>query len=615
MICLENVDNIFTFPDAINAFKQKEIDKAEYFSQEILKNDPKNANVVHLLAIIAVERKDNENALKYFLKAVQLSPNPLFKYNLANYYYQINNFEKAEEYYFKALENNENYPDCHNSLGNLFRSKKEYNKALKHYLKARKIRPTDPNYINNIACIYHLMGNEDEAYKYYVECLNLDPNYVPVYCNIGIIFRNRGQLEEAANYYNKALAVNINDPIAHNNLGNVFLDKYNFDQAIIHYKKVLELDPANFQAYNNIGGAYKEKGELDTAIYYFEKLIQFSPYKDITDPWEIPPGMDIELGEGYLNLSIANFLKRDFEKAWYYYEYRYFINEKKKPRSIQCSKPKWDGFDIKGKRLFIFHEQGFGDVIQFSRYVNYLDSLGARILFNCQKPLVKLFNDSEIKAEIIDDSNPVIVSNIDCYISLLSIPYILKARPENIPYKTKYLKADPEKVDFYKRFFFQHNKFKIGIAHQGNPDNTIDKKRSFPFKYLCKLAKIPNVKLYSLQKDYGLDELNFLPDNIEVINLGKTFEDFSDTAAAIENLDLIITVDTVISHLSAALGKRTWVLLHYIPDWRWLLHSEDSIWYESVRLFRQKNYADWNELSNRVFEEVSKLVISNNHNI
>jgi len=190
----------------------------------------------------------------------------------------------------------------------------------------------------------------------------------------------------------------------------------------------------------------------------------------------------------------------------------------------------------------------------------------------------------------------------------MSLPYCLKANSENVPFKDKYLKVDPEKVDYYRKKYFQTDKFKVGIFWQGRKEYKDDNNRSIPLEYFLKLSQIKDVKLFSFQKGYGIEQLEDISERIEIINLGETFNDFLDTAAAIENLDLFITIDTSVAHLSAALNKPTWILLSYVPEWRWGLTGETSYWYNSVELFRQRDPGNWDELLNRVTKKLNNIL-------
>ena len=240
----------------------------------------------------------------------------------------------------------------------------------------------------------------------------------------------------------------------------------------------------------------------------------------------------------------------------------------------------------------------------FSRFVPVLSSMGAKVLFKPQSALEQLFKDSHFPAEFIHKSASFEMLNFDTHISLMSLPLLLKINAaDDIPFKDKYLKANPEKVAKYKEKYFNTDDFKIGLVWQCKNIYRRDSLRSVhDISLLYPIIRIPGVKVYSIQKGLGEAQLKNLPEDIEIEDLGGTFKDFTDTAAAIENLDLMISVDTSVAHLSGALGKETLLLLDYTSEWRWQLDRTDSIWYDKVRLFRQKRLNNWQDAINEAFE-------------
>jgi len=249
---------------------------------------------------------------------------------------------------------------------------------------------------------------------------------------------------------------------------------------------------------------------------------------------------------------------------------------------------------------------GIGDSIQFVRFLNTLSLLGVKkIVFKTSKHLIPLFKNSEFESvtflsDAVDESE-----EFDFQVSLLALPEKLKiSKTDDVSYKDKYLTATKEKVELYKKKFFDNDYTKVGIVWSGMPGHINDKNRSVSLSLFYDLAKIKNVKLYSLQKGYGEEQLSDIPKDIEIIGVGNTFNDFSDTAAAIENCDYVVSVDTAVAHLGGALGKPTWILIPFVPDWRWFLKGETSYWYDSVKLFRQEFVGNWSDVFKRVAEQL-----------
>ncbi|MEI7475779.1 MAG: tetratricopeptide repeat protein [bacterium] len=334
------------------------------------------------------------------------------------------------------------------------------------------------------------------------------------------------------------------------------------------------------------------------AEWYYKKAITLEP----------------EYWEAYVNLANLYFLNKQYKFAWDYYEYRFLKNIAIKNRFPNISKPIWDGSSLIGKTICVYGEQGLGDIINFIRYVPVLFELGAKVILKLHSgysSLEKLFKDSNLKAEILDNS--LDDENIECdtHISVMSLPHRLKTTIDNIPYKDHYLKAEPEKVKYYRNKYFDNDDFKLGIVWNCKNKEVNDKYRSLnDLSYFYPFCKLANVQVYSLQKGDGVDDLNNLPDDINIIDLGSTFNDFSDTAAAIENLDLVISIDTSVPHLAGALGKPTWILLSYIHSWRWTYDLEISPWYDSVKLFRQKQQNVWVHPVQEAYEHFKFLIQS-----
>ena len=254
--------------------------------------------------------------------------------------------------------------------------------------------------------------------------------------------------------------------------------------------------------------------------------------------------------------------------------------------------------------MLVQYEQGFGDSLQFFRYLEQVKPLVKKIIFRVQDELVELLKINT-NIEIVRNSVPLDELSFDYHIPLMSLMYILKIPINNIPFSEGYIKADEEKINNYKKEFFDNNSFKIGISWHGTSIG--NKHRNIPLRCLFPLAGLQNVKIYSLQKGFGQKEAEGLPDNIKIIDLGKTFNDFSYTAAAMANLDLFITGDNALLNLAGAMGKKTFLLLNKYSEWRWFLHSYTTPWYKSVKIFKKQNENDnWDSLMKRIVKNIKK---------
>ncbi|MDD3012709.1 MAG: tetratricopeptide repeat protein [Candidatus Gastranaerophilales bacterium] len=601
-----------------------EFDKAIDFYNESLEMDPNNPDPWFGLGMCYKNKNENDKAIEYYEKAIKLNPSFYSAHvNLGNIYKVKNEFDKAIENYKKAILFNQNDPDIYNSLGLVYFDRYEIEEAIYCFQKAIKIKPNYEKAYINLGNIYKTKGEITQALKYLNLAIEMNPDNYASYISLGNLMIYINKTTDAINCFKIATQLKPNDPAVLLNIGNAYREAHHTETALEYYLKALELMPDKAEVYVNLGNIYSDIYEFEQAIGFYNKAIELKPdyveaylnlgslfitMKNIEDAMncfqkalEIKPNY----AETHLNLGTTYLLMKDFTNGFKHYEWRDKVKDIKHPKYTEFQMPKWDGSPLEGKTLLVCHEQGLGDTLQFVRYLPQLVSNGGKVLFKAPSGMEKLLKQNDLKAEIIDSFTPENQIEFDCYTYLLNIPSYLNSTYDNIPLAEGYLKADSEKVNTYKEKYFNNDSFKIGIKWQGNPNG--NKNREIPLELFLKLADIKNVKLYSFQKGYGTEGLKKVPKNIEIVDLGSTFNDFSDTAAAIENLDLLISNDTSLTHLSGALAKKTWILLPFISEWRWFLDSEDSPWYKSVRLFRQKEMDNWQEVMDRVIEELNKI--------
>ena len=420
------------------------------------------------------------------------------------------------------------------------------------------------------------------------------PDNPEVLYNLANSLKDMAKYQEGINYYNKALAVKPDFAVAWNNMGVcfTFLDKP--DEAIKCFKNAVEFNNFFIEAYNNLGDRLRLKGEFQEAEYNYKKALELNP----------------ESADAYCGLGFIYLQQKYFEKGWKYYEYRFLSSNKTiKPFLPDFNKPVWDGnASLEGKTIYVYREQAFGDAILFSRFLPVLSSLGAKIILKPYSPLKKLFENNKIAdiilAEEINDAD----LEFDYWIPLMSLPYVLKINQSNMPGVNGFLKANPDKAKLYKEAYFNNDKFKIGICWHCKNTFLQDFHRSIPHvNSLQRIFELDNARIYSLQKGAGEEQLSEIP--YKITNLAPIFNDFSDTAAAIENLDLIISVDTAVPLLAGALGKPVWILLEKNSDWKWFIDTEESLWFNNARLFRQTETDNWEELLDRVITELKLLIL------
>ncbi|HBH18159.1 MAG TPA: hypothetical protein DDX14_04345, partial [Cyanobacteria bacterium UBA9579] len=463
--------------------------------------------------------------------------------------------------------------------------------------------------------------------------IEVNPDYFQAYLNLGILLAEKERLDDSIACFEKVINLNPDYAEGYYNLGNSYRSKDSLlylnhtGDVYLHkakecYRKTIELMPDFAEAYNNLAIILNIDGEKEEAIAYFKKSIELKPdYKDayinLGDMYRYQNNpikaiecckkvleIDPDEPDANCNMGLAYFMLKDLDNGWKCMEYRDKTKEKIWMNIPKFSQPRLKSLEsVKDKTIYVYYEQGLGDAIQFVRYLPLLSNAGAKIIYKPQSGLEQLFKQSDLKAEIIDNSTPDDSVQFDMFVPLMSLPYLFKTNLDNVPCSSGYLKADPEKVREYQEKYFKCNELKIGINWHCRNTFRADTNRSISdISSFFDIARLDKVKLYSLQKGDGAEQLNNL--DIEIVDLGKTFNDFSDTAAAIENLDLVISVDTSVAHLAGSLGKPAWILLQYSPDWRWFLDTETTIWYDSVRLFRQQKPGNWDEVMDRVYNEL-----------
>ena len=410
---------------------------------------------------------------------------------------------------------------------------------------------------------------------------------------LGKIYLKLKENDIAIEYFSRALkSDDDNKADIYFNLGFVYTEKGQHDEAIKYYKKTLQLNPENYDVCNNIGMALLEKGKPKEALNYFRKALQMNP----------------NLAAPHANMSLALLILGNFEQGWKEYEWRlktrgYFRRD--------FSQPRWNGSEISGKTILVHTEQGLGDAIQFIRYVPLVAQRGAKIIVECRKELVPLFQGLEVIKQVIARGKPLIHFDLHC--PLLSLPLIFGTTLETIPAEIPYIKANPFSIRKWKdRIQNDSSKLKIGLAWAGSPTLKRSHLKECPLKMFFSLAHNKDITFYSLQKGKAAEQAKSPHEGMSLIDYTDEIHDFSDTAALIENLDLVISVDTAVAHLAGAMGKPVWTLLPFVPDWRWMLNRKDSPWYPTMRLFRQPSTGDWESVINNVQKELEIFIRNEN---
>jgi Flp pilus assembly protein TadD len=450
----------------------------------------------------------------------------------------------------------------------------------------RQIMQVDPHHADSLhmlGVIAHQVGQNDAAIGYIREALRLNPANGMAHNNLGRILRDQGKLEEAVACLREGLRLQPKEASSYNNLGVALCDHGPLDEAASCFHEAIRLKPDYAEAHHNLGNALRELGRLNEASGSYEHALSLQPNAP-----------DVRWDRALLWL-----LQGHYDKGWPEYEWRW-RSQNRQPRAL--GQPLWDGQPLGGRTILLHAEQALGDTLQFVRYAPLVQQRGGRVLLECQPPLRRLLTRSPgIDALLVQGER---LPAFEWHAPLLSLPGILGTTLDSIPAALPYLDVDPLQVERWRRELAD-GEFKVGIAWQGRPTHKRDRQRSVPLGQLAPLGQVKGVCLYSLQKGPGVEQLKTTGFN--VTDLGSRFEDYADLAAVMKCVDLVVTVDTGVAHCAGGLGVPVWVALSFVPDWRWLMKRQDSPWYPTMRLFRQKQSGQWAEVFACMAGELSRL--------
>jgi Flp pilus assembly protein TadD len=450
-------------------------------------------------------------------------------------------------------------------------------------------------------------GLADEAARLYEAALVLAPDLPEAHYNLGIARRAQGRLEEAARCWGRAVALRPGFAEARNNLGSALLELGMAQEAIAHHRRVLVDNPRSLPALVNLGNALRQAGEAAQAEASYRHAQAIAP-DDATvlgnlglalqdlgrlDEAEAALRRAIALkpdhAEAHRSLGMLLLLRGRFAEGWAEYDWRWHTPRQPR-RDVGC--PRWTGEDPGGRTVLLHAEQGLGDTIMACRLAAAVARRGARVVLEVQPALVRLLRGLVGAAQIVPRGSALPAADLEA--SLLDVPRILGLDAGSIPSAVPYLAAEPERVARWRGCIAARPGFTVGLVWQGNPHSIADLGRSAPLAAFAPLAAVPGVRLIALQKGPGSEQVWNFP---AIEDLGGAFDAgpdaFLDTAAVMQCLDLVVSVDTAAAHLAGALGRPVWIALKSVPDWRWLLDRADTPWYPTARLFRQPSAGDW----------------------
>ncbi|MBF0346404.1 MAG: tetratricopeptide repeat protein [Magnetococcales bacterium] len=535
------------------------------------------------------EQKSWVEARDATLMALRLQPDDAdLLFTLGLIAIETRNLDEAQTHLRRGLSIRPDAPEALCNLGLVLLEHNRVDEAIHSLERALELKPDYPEALSNLGTAFQEQGRYEEAIDLYTRALTLKPDLPEIRSNMGHALQELGRLEEAVEQLQLALAQRPNDPGGLNNLGNVYKQQGRYDAAIEAYQKALQQVPDHPEVHANMGALYLEQGQWDQALDWFNRVLAIRP----------------DHPEGHLGLGLYHLTQGALEPGWQHYEWRWrtrgFIHHGHR-------QPPWQGEPLPGKNLLLHCEQGYGDSIQFIRYVPLVKkATGAKVVVFAPPPLFRLFATvagiDHLSTHL--DQLPA----CDAQVPLLSLPYLLGTTLATIPASIPYMGADPSLIPFYRDHLRSMPGFKIGIAWRGNPKHKNDYQRSMNPSFLRPLCSVAGCCLVNLQKDPTPAEQAVFAGCDHFIDLSGMLHDFADTAAVVANLDLVIAVDTAIIHLAGAMGKKAWLLLPRVGDWRWLRQREDSPWYPGLRLIRQLTPGQWQHCIDVVVRDLPHLI-------
>lgn len=490
--------------------------------------------------------------------------------------HNLKNWDQAVIYYEKILSRNPNHFDANHLMGAALYEKKEFHNALLFVNKAIEVDPQVPYTYNTLALIVSNLGDKKSAIESYKIAIKLKPDYFEALFNLGNLLNDSHEYALAIKSYDQCLKISPNYIHAYLNRGNAYKELKLYDDSLKSYDFAIKIDQNFIDAIYNKGLVLQHIGEHHQALQCYLKILSLN--KDhIQAKWA---------------LSLCQLLLGDLIHGFINYEIRFNNNEISNSfTNRNLNSPIWLGDeDINEKTIYVYHEQGLGDTIQFCRYTKLLSDKGAKVILEVQKPLEDVLSNIDGISQILTtgDATP----NHDYRCPLLSLPLAFKTYLGNIPKKQRYISSSPEYVDKWNAILGQKKKYRIGLVWSGNKDHKNDINRSIPLNLFSDFFN-EDLEYFSLQKEVRESDKDSLEKFTAITHLGNLLSNYSDTAAVCDLMDLVISVDTSVAHLSAALGRETWLLLPFNPDWRWLLNTNESPWYPTMKLFRQPIPSDW----------------------
>lgn len=549
-----------------------------------------------------------EDAQLLYEKIITVSPNHAQSlHSLGAIWYSKGQVLEAVKYFSMACQAKPGEAVFHHSLGAAFLGLQEVSKAIQCFEKALQINPAFAGALQSLIQALYMCGRISKAKRFERKLAALRNQAAKNYNDNGARLLNQGLFNEAIASFKQGILCNSNAPVLYNNLGLALTDVGKTDEAIACLRHAISLGDNLTLGHEqwrilqtSLAMALTSAGQLDEAIRIFQSVA----------------GQDKNPTKTNFLLSFALLRKGNLEEGWPLYELRFQKESECTLHTVAArfSQPRWQGEPLDGKTILLYTEQGFGDAIQFVRYVTEVARRGAKVIVECPTALVRLFQTIPGISQVLAEGNSLPAFDFQC--PLLSLPMVFSTTLDSIPHTVPYVTVPKELVSRWRSIVEEKSSaFKIGLVWAGRrwpggANIAIDQRRSLSLAAFAPLAAVEGISWFSLQKGPPATQVKNAPEGPSIVDHGIELQDFTDTAALIANLDLVISVDTSVAHLAGALGKQVWLLSRFDGCWRWLLDRDDSPWYPTMRIFRQTRPGDWEGVIEKVGIELRSIVHS-----
>ncbi len=561
------------------------LEGAETIYRKVLQVDPHNAEALHLLGLITFQRGSLSRAAKRIRQAIAID--------------------------------GERGP-FHNSLGNVALKMNKYDEAETHFRRAVELEPGNSEFHASLGAFLAGQNRTDEALAAYRQALDVNPGHESTTLILGNYLVHLERFGEAADVFRRGVEHHPENSIFSNDLAGCLWNLGQHGEAVDVYRKLVKADPANIDGLRNLATALRMMEQTEEAEAICRRAVKLAPGDPLTqdclgnilvDLGHVEEGLAaygaaLDLVPGNADIhshrALARLLSGDLKGGFEEYEWRWKVSSF--PASIRnIPRPVWDGSPLDGQTILLHGEQGAGDTFHFARYAPMVAERGGRVLVGCQPGPRRVLQSLAGVDRVATEGDAV---SFDCHAPLMSLPHIFGTTRETIPADVPYLFAEEELSAAWEKRLEAFEGLKVGVAWRGGPSHAQDRKRSLPDEVLAPLGDIPGVDVFSLQK---LPSGTVFQVPAGFTDLAPELNDFADTAAAMDRLDLIVSVDTSVAHLAGAMARPIWIMLPKVPEWRWFMEGEGSPWYPQARLFRQGEAGDWKGVVKRVADALKSM--------